>query len=90
MTAAVSADATATLPSLNRRAMELSHDPGVSLSEGVQDLMRLANGSSLPLEVALADLSRERAPSFECNYARLLLRVAISELATPSLFASSH
>lgn len=72
--------------------MELSHDSGVSLSEGAQHLVRLAEGSSLPLELALADLNRERTPSREREYACFLLRVAISELATPSLsmFASSH
>ena len=72
--------------------MELSHDSGVSLSEGAHHLVRLAEGSSLPLELALADLDRQRTPSREREYARLLLRVAISELATPSLsmFAGSH
>ena len=68
--------------------MELSHDSGVSLSEGAQHLVRLAEGSSLPLELALADLNRESTPSREREYARFLLRVAISELATPSLRGS--
>lgn len=83
MTAAVS-DLTATLPSLSRRALELSHDPGVSLSEGAQHLIRLAHGRSLPLELAVADLDRERASSFEREYARQLLRIAIGEVAKPS------
>ena len=50
--------------------MELSHDSGVSLSEGAQHLVRLAEGRSLPLELALADLDRERTPSREREYAR--------------------
>ena len=40
MTASVSADDTSTPSTLSRRAMELSHDSGVSLSEGAQHLMR--------------------------------------------------
>jgi hypothetical protein len=90
VTAPVTAQAAVTLPSLSRRALELGRDPGVSLSEGAQHLVRLAGGHSLPLELALADLSRERALSSEREHARLLLRHAISELATPSQFAASH
>ena len=67
--------------------MELSHDSGVSLSEGAQHLMRLAEGSPVPLELALAELDRDRTPSSEREYACLLLRVAINDLATPSLSA---
>ena len=90
MTAAASADATLTVPSLTKRAMELSHDSEVSLSQGAQHLVHLARGSAVPLELALADLDREHTPSFEREYARLLLRIAITELATPSLSAGAH
>ena len=45
MTATVSSDSTQTATALSRRAMELSHDSGVSLSEGAQHLVRLAEGS---------------------------------------------
>jgi hypothetical protein len=74
-------DVTATLPSLSKRALELGQDPGVSLAEGAQHLVRLAHGRSLPLELAVANLDRERASSFEREYARQLLRVAIGEVA---------
>jgi hypothetical protein len=70
---------------LSRRAMELSRDRGVSLAEGAQHLVRLAHSHSLPLEQALADLDREPANS-EREYARLLLDVAIREVAKRSRF----
>ena len=74
---------------LSQRAMELSHDRGVSLAEGAQHLARLAQGRRLPLEGALADLDHG-PPNFEIEYARLLLRGAISELAKPPRFGESH
>jgi hypothetical protein len=86
--AAVS-DGTASPATLSHRAMELSRDPGVSLTEGAQHLVRLAQGRSLPLECALADLDREPA-NFEVEYARLLLRDAIGEVAKPSRVGGSH
>ena len=90
MTATVSSDSAQTAAALSRRAMELSHDSGVSLSEGAQHLMRLAEGSSVPLELALVELGHDRTASSEREYARLLLRVAINDLATPSLAAGKR
>ena len=84
MVAAVS-DGTASPSTLSHRAMELSRDPGVSLTEGAQHLVRLAHGRSLPLECALADLNRETADA-EREYARLLLDAAIRAVAEPSRF----
>ena len=90
MTATVSSDSIQNATALSRRAMELSHDSGVSLSEGAQHLMRLAEGSAVALELALAELECDRTPSSEREYARLLLRVAINDLATPSRAAGSR
>ena len=87
MTAAVSADDICSVRSLSKRAMELSRDSEVSLSEGTQHLVHLARGSSVPLELALVDLDGEHTSSFEREYARLLLRDAIAELATRSVSA---
>jgi len=82
-------DGTTSPSTLSRRAMELSRDRGVSLTEGAQHLVRLAHGRTLALENALADLNRE-PPNFEVEYARLLLRGAISEVANPSRVERSH
>ncbi len=82
-------DTPAVWPSLCRRALELGRDPGVSLSEGSRHLVRLANGRSLPLELALADL-RSHPPSAARDHACILLRHAIGELARPPTFGGSR
>jgi len=88
--ATVSTDFTQTPTGLSRRAMELSHDSGLSLTEAAENLMRLAEGNAALLEIALAELERDRTPSAAREYARLLLRAAINDLASPSLAAGSR
>lgn len=90
MSAAVVPDAPTVGSSLGSRALELGRDPGVSLSEGGQHLVRLAKGRSLALELALADLRRTHAPSADRDHACILLRHAIGELARPPLFGGSR
>ena len=90
MAAAMVSDVPAVWSSSGQRALELGRDPGVSLSEGGEHLMRLAKGRSLPLELALAELQRTCAARGDRDHACILLRHAIGELARPPLFGGSR
>jgi hypothetical protein len=90
MAPAMVSDVPTVWPSLGKRALELGRDPGVSLSEGGEHLMRLAKGRSLALELALADLQHTHAPGADRDHACILLRHAIGELARPPLFGGSR
>jgi hypothetical protein len=66
--------------SIARRAVDLASDPGVSVTEATDHLIRLAKMRPSELEHALIDVGRWCGTSAECEHARLLLRDAIVEL----------
>jgi hypothetical protein len=75
--------------SVARRAVELGRDANVSLAEAAEHLVRLAKGRSSMLEEALAEVSRRRERHADLEYAGMLLRRALSDVARPPFFGES-